>query len=360
MRETVVDFCHTLFHGKDDKRRAQAMGMLYETPEGKALLDIAAAHNVPIRFMRPGKVGALGSLSKNPDDATVGVSVANTGNLPQMVLTLYHELRHLQQQSEQGDIRKGVFQSLKNPRRSHMLSLMQEADAFASEALFALDRNVAGDKRYLDSMLSRGDDIARVSARYIKTAPVSYEEDRDAFRRGLFTHIMLEGLAGYSASYFIGYAAVFRKAATKQEFVDIVEGLSVLKKPDNGGDLVSAYGSSYVAQTSMTALPRIFLKTLPQPEQEALALVERTVRSLPHMTEAQYQKTREAATDALIAIYRTDPEDLSYSAESLTMREIVTTAATAKTPDLRTAFAKVAARKIQPAFGAALRPPRLR
>jgi hypothetical protein len=172
LRETIADFCHEKIHGKDEKRRAQAISLLYETPEGKALLDLAAEHNVPIRFMRAGKVGALGSLSKNPDDATVGVSVANTGNVTQMVLTLYHELRHLQQQDEQGDIRKGVFQTLKNPRRSHMLSLMQEADAFAGEAIFALDRHAAGDKRYLDSMLSRGDDVARVSARYIKTAPV--------------------------------------------------------------------------------------------------------------------------------------------------------------------------------------------
>lgn len=360
IRETVVQFCHERLHGKDDDRRRQAMGMLYETPEGKALLDIAAEHGVPIRFMRAGKVGALGSLSKNPDDATVGVSVANTGNLPQMVLTLYHELRHLQQQSEQGDIRKGVFQSLKNPRRSHMLSLMQEADAFASEALFALDRNAAGDKRYLDSMLSRGDDIARVSARYIKTAPVPYEQDRDAFRRGLFTHILLEGLAGYSASYFIGYAAAFRKAASKREFADLVGGMDELRKPDRQGPLVSAYGGSYVAQTSMTALPMIFFKTLPQPEQEALTLIEKTVRSLPQMTEEQYQKTREAATDALLAIYRTDPEDLSYTAESMTAREIISEAAIAKAPDLRAAFAKVVARKVEPAARLSLRPPRMR
>lgn len=360
VRETVADFCHEIFHGKDEKRRGQAMSLLYETPEGKALLDIAAEHGVPIRFMRAGKVGALGSLSKNPDDATVGVSVANTGNLAQMVLTLYHELRHLQQQDEQGDIRKGIFQTLRNPRRSHILSLMQEADAFTSEALFALDRNAAGDKRYLDSMLARGDDIARVSAHYIKTAPVPYEQDRDAFRRGLFTHIMLEGLAGYSASYFIGYAAVFRKAATKQEFADFIDGFGELRKPDRQGPLVSAYGDSYMAKTAMTALPTIFFKALPQPEQEALRLIEKTVRALPQMTEEQYQKTRAAATDALLAIYRTDPEDLFYTSEGMTARQIVTEAATAKTPNLRAAFAQVAARKMQPAAAFTMRQPQPR
>ncbi|MDP2206225.1 MAG: hypothetical protein Q8K65_07955 [Alphaproteobacteria bacterium] len=357
MRETVAGFCHELLHGKDAVRRDQAMSLLYETPEGKALLDIAAEHGVPIRFMRAGKVGALGSLSKDPDDATVGISVANTGNVPQMVLTLYHELRHLQQQDEQGDIRKGVFQTLKNPRRSHMLSLMQEADAFTSEAMFALNRNAAGDKKYLDSMLSRGDDVARVSARYIKKAPVSYEQDRDAFRRGLFTNIMLEGLAGYSASYFIGYAAVFRKAATRQEFADFVENLGELRKPDRQGPLISPYGESYMAQTAMTALPTIFFKALPHPEQEALRLIDKTVRALPQMTEEQYQKTREAATDALLAIYRTDPEDLAYSFEGITAREIVTEVATAQTPNLRTAFAKVATRKLQPVRSIAVRAP---
>lgn len=358
MRETIADFCHELFHGKDEARARQTMDALYTTPEGKALLDIAAKHDVPIRFMRVGKVGALGSLSKNPDDATVGVSVANTGNLPQMVLTLYHELRHLQQQDEQGDIRKGVFQSLKNPRRSHMLSLMQEADAFTSEALFALDRNAAGDKWYLDSMLARGDDLARVSVRYIKTAPVPYEQDRDAFRRGLFTHIMLEGLAGYSASYFLGYAAAFRKAASKQEFADLVGGMDELRKPDREGPLVSVYGGSYMAKVSMTALSTVFFKTLPQAEQEALKLVEKTVRSLPQMTEEQYQKTRAAAGEALMAVYFTDPRELMYTAESSTLRQTLATAAVSATPDLRGAFAKVAARKMQPAVGFTPRAPR--
>jgi hypothetical protein len=358
MRETVADFCHEIFHGKDETRRRQTMDALYTTPEGRALLDIAAEHGVPVRFMRAGKVGALGSLSKEPDDATVGVSVANTGNLPQMVLTLYHELRHLQQQGEQGDIRKGVFQSLKNTRRSHMLSLMQEADAFTSEALFALDRNAAGDKKYLDSMMSRGDDIARVSARYIKTAPVPYEQDRDAFRRGLFTHIMLEGLAGYSASYFLGYAAAFRKGATKQEFTDLVGGMDELRQPDRQGPLVSAYGGSYMAKTSMTALATIFLKTLPQPEQEALKLVDKTVRSLPQMTEEQYQKTRTAAGEALMSVYFTDPRELMYTAESSTLRQTLAAAAVADTPDLCKAFAKVAVRKMQPAAGFTPRAPR--
>lgn len=357
MRETVADYCHVLLHGKDTTRRDQTMSLLYETPEGKALLDTAAEYGVPIRFARAGKVGALGSLSKNPDDATVCISVANTGNLPQMVLTLYHELRHLQQQAEQGDIRKGVFQSLKNPRRSHMLSLMQEADAFTSEAMFALDRGAAGDRKYLDSMLSRRDDVARISARYIKTAPVPYEQDRDAFRRGLFTNIMLEGLAGYSASYFIGYAATFRKAATKQEFADFIDGFGELRKPDRQGPLVSSYGDRYMATTAMTALPRLFFKALPEPEQEALRLIDKTVRALPQMTEEQYQKTREAATDALLAIYRTDPEDLAYSREGMTAREIITEVATAQTPDLRAAFAKVAARKVQPVRNIAMRPP---
>jgi hypothetical protein len=171
---------------------------------------------------------------------------------------------------------------------------------------------------------------------------------------------MLEGLAGYSASYFIGYAAVFRKAATKQEFADFIDGFDELRKPDRRGPLVSAYGDSYMAKTAMTALPMIFFKALPQPEQEALKLIEKTVRALPQMTEEQYQKTREAATDALLAIYRTDPEDLFYSAEGLTAREIVTEVATAKTPDLRTAFAKVAARKMQPAAALMHRPPRLK
>jgi len=358
MRETIVQFCHERLHGRDSDRRQQAMDMLYTTPEGKALLDTAAQYNVPIRFMRAGKVGALGSLSKNPEDATVGVSVANTGNLPQMVLTLYHELRHLKQQEEQGDIKNGVFTGLKNTRRSHVLALMQEADAFTSEAMFALDRHAAGDKTYLDSMMSRRDDLAQVSARYIKTAPVAYDQDRDAFRRGLFTHIMLEGLAGYSASYFLGYAAAFRKAATKDAFTALVGDLRELRKPDSSGELATTYGASYVQKTSMTALARVFFKTLPQAEQEALDLVEKTVRGVGKMSEEQYQKTREAATSALLSFYQTDPRDVVYSIEADTLRRTISAAAVASAPDLRQAFAKVATRKMQAPVGFAQRPPR--
>lgn len=358
LRETVAQFCHERLHGRDSDRRQQAMDMLYTTPEGKALLDTAAQYNVPIRFMRAGKVGALGSLSKNPEDATVGVSVANTGNLPQMVLTLYHELRHLKQQEEQGDIKNGVFMGLKNTRRSHMLSLMQEADAFTSEAMFALDRNAAGDKTYLNSVMNPKHDLARVTAQYIKTAPVAYEQDKDAFRRGLFTHIMLEGLAGYSASYFLGYAAAFRKAATRDEFTALVGDLRELRKPDNTGELASAYGPSYVEKMSMTALARVFFKTLPMAEQQALELVDKSVRSIGKMTEEQYQKTREAATAALISVYQTDPRDLAYSNEADTLRRTLSAAAADSAPDLRAAFAKVAARKMQPPAGFAPRAPR--
>lgn len=359
MRETIIQFCHERLHGRDETRRRQTMDMLYTTPEGKALLDTAAKYGVPIRFMRAGKAGSLGSLSKEPDDATVGVTVANTGNLPQMVLTLFHELRHMKQQEEQGDIKKGVFLGLKNTRRAHMLSLMQEADAFTSETLFALDRNAAGDATYLNSVMTRGDDLARVSARYIKTAPVSYEQDRDAFRRGLFAHIMLEGLSGYSASYFLGYAAAFRRSATKDDFANLVEEQRELRKLDNQSPLALPYGQSYMQKTSVTAMARVFFKTLPLAEQEALALVEKTVRNIGKMSEEQYQKTRETAATALISVYQTDPRELVYSTEADTVRRTVSEAAIADAPDLRKAFAKVATRKMQNFAGfTPPRPPR--
>ena len=345
MNETVREFCHELFHGKDDKRRTQVMDLLYTAPEGKALLDIAAQHDVPIRFTRTGNLGVMGSLSKQPEDATVSVAVANTGNVPQMVMTLYHELRHLQQQGEMGSIETGVFRSLKNVGRSHILSMMQEADAFTTEAMFALQRKSEGDQQYYDSMMRGAHDLARVSAGYIKKAPVSFDENPDAFRRGLFTHIMLEGLAGYSAGYFISYAMVFARAETKEDFAATVAAGPEMRMADNDGPMASVYGSKYMSKTSMSLAASIFIKTLPLPEQQALKLVEKTVRDLPKMTEDEYQVARETAKAAALAVYQTDSRDLVYSIEGDNLRAAVATAAIADTPALRDDFAKAAARR---------------
>ncbi len=345
MRETVAAFCHELFHGKDDKRRTQVMDLLYTTPEGKLLLDIAAQYDVPIRFTRTGNVGAMGSLSKLPEDATVSVAVANTGNVPQMVMTLYHELRHLQQQQEMGDIQNGVFRSMKNVGRSHILSMMQEADAFTTEAMFALQRKAEGDTQYYDSMMKGAHDLARVSAGYIKKAPVSFDENPDAFRRGLFTHIMTEGLAGYSAGYFLSYAMTFARAESKEKFAAAVAENPEMRMADKQSDMISIYGSKYLSKTSLSLTTSMFIKTLPYNEQQALKLVEKTVRDLPRMTEDEYQAAREKAKTALLDVYQTDPRDLTYSAESDNIRTTLKASAIADIPAARADFAKAAARK---------------
>lgn len=357
--ETLRGLSHNLRHGKDETRSAEVRGKLAETDAGKDLLDLADKHGVPLRFMRMDQVGSLGSLSKKQQDDTVSISVANTGDAPQMTLTLFHELRHLLQQREQGDIKSGIFQSLKNPRRSHILSMMQEADAFTSEAAFALDRHAAGDKTYLDTMMNSRHDLARVSAKYIKNAPVSYAEKPEAFRRGLFTHIMLTGLTGYSASYFMTYAALFSAAQDKKQLQELIGGMRELGQPPAGSPLLSGYGSGYMAGASMTAMEKVFFRTLPDAEQQALHLMDKTVQRLPHLTEAEFQKFRGAAKDALLSIYMTDPDDLQYSNRSLHVRRAVTVAAMADVPDIRAAFAK-AAMKIKPAFvPAPPKPPRV-
>ncbi len=345
MAQTISDFCHEIFHGKDDKRRTQVMDLLYTTPEGKILLDVAAKYDVPIRFTRTGNVGAMGSLSKLPEDTTVSVAVANTGNVPQMVMTLYHELRHLQQQQEMGNIQNGVFRSMQNVGRSHILSMMQEADAFTTEAMFALQRKAEGDTQYYDSMMKGAHDLARVSAGYIKKAPVSFDENPDAFRRGLFTHIMTEGLAGYSAGYFLSYAMTFARAETKEDFAAAVFEKPEMRMADKQSDMVSVYGSKYMAKTSLPLAASMFIKTLPHDEQQALKLVEKTVRDLPKMTEDEYQAAREKAKTALLAVYQTDPRDLTYSAESDSVRSVLKASAVSGVPAARADFAKAAARK---------------
>jgi hypothetical protein len=286
----------------------------------------------------------MGSLSKRPEVETVSVSVGNTGNLPQMVMTLFHELRHMQQNQELDTLRSGTFLSMKNPQRSHILALMYEADAFTSETIFALERKKQGDSQYYDSMVKHGHDLAKVTARYIRSAPVSYDKDPEAFRRGLFAHVMLEGLAGYSAGYFLTHAANFERADTRKKMITMLADEKPVGAVKNDSALANVYGSKYMSKASVPVAASVFFKALPDAEQHVLKLMDKTIRNLDNMTEDAYQKARKEISTAAKDIYMTDPEELSFSRKTLAIRSAIRQAATADLPALRKDFMHVAQR----------------
>lgn len=349
VKETISAFCHELMHGKDSVRRQQVMDQLYTTPEGQALINIAEENNIPVRFGRSRKDRTFGSLTKRAEDATVSVEVTNTGNVPQMVMTLLHELRHLQQQKEMDSLRNGTFLSLKNTPRSHMLSLMYEADAFTSEAIFALEQKKQGDSQYIDSMSKRGHDIGKLVTKYIKSAPVSYDKDPQAFRRGLFTHIMLEGLESYSVRYFMAYGANFDRADTRKKMASLLTQVSDSLLLKNDAPLMDVYGSKYMSKTSVSVMTSVFFKAMPDAQQKTLKLVDKMIRNIDKMTEDEYQKGRLLIRDAVREIYATDPRDVYYSDESYAIRGALSRAATADLPALRKDFQLAAQSPQKPA-----------
>lgn len=260
-------------------------------PGGKALLKSAARSKVKISVVRPRQIkNSAGRFSRAKGKPNV--YIANTGDRSRMATTLWHELRHVQQHIDRGDIRTGGVSRLFDTRRQHVISLMIEADAFTAQAMVALTQKEKGNPEYFNAFMSRDTNAVVAIKRFLQENPFEKAIDKKEFARALFTDIMLDGLDGYSGKYMEAYYKIFKEKKTLEDFRKAIGKKKVPPEFHVSTALTDMYGQDYAAGTSVKALSTAFMRAQQPDVRGTLGLVEKTVQNVNSMTPGEYAKAR--------------------------------------------------------------------
>lgn len=242
MVDTVDDRCAQLRHGPHRDHRQAIIARLKELPGGQAMLLSAKKHDVKISVvsLRRNK-GSKGKFTRSSRGARIRVS--NTGSDARMATTLWHELRHMQQHIERGDMAGGTTRVM-DTRVQHMISLMIEADAYTAQMLMGLRQKKSGNPEYFDALMERQSPAFDAIKKFLKQTPHESVQDETVFARGLFTELMLTGLPSYHAKYLDAYARTFESAKNADEFRKKMTGRKAPPDFRPSAALHDIYGSS--------------------------------------------------------------------------------------------------------------------
>lgn len=305
-------------YGPDETRRAEMLARVEALPGGADLLKTAADLGIPIRVLPKKEVGADGSLSRGENYA---VSVANNGNPAAMALTLWHELRHVLQNADNPEAGMPLGGDLKNARTSHMLALMQEADAFTAETLVAVQQRRAGNPEYYNILLEgKGEGPFAFIARFLRNRPPENFKDDAAFARALFTDLMCDGLLAYRAQFFARYLHEFKRADTLEAFRNRLDEVKA-GGTHTGPELKALYGSGFMSSTSARALATAFWQAQPEDERQAVEMVGRTMRRAHRLTEAEFRAARDEIIQRTQELYFKDPEEAQFKSPDVLKAE---------------------------------------
>jgi len=291
--DAVFDWATQWFNGPKWLRKMQMVSRVAQSEEGQRLLGLAKAYSIPIRvvmFRRDGK--DAGTVDKKPHDNTVGITVSNNGDPVDMATTLHHELRHVEQQRARGTVQKGFFGGLRDAARQHVISLMEEADAFTAEIVEAFRRDKAGQREYLETLFERRGLVTLHAQKMLREKPYESFPDDGAFSRALFTHIMRGGLDHYSADYFDDYAKTFSDATSLSKFRAEVKAEPEPPKERPAEKLMALYGGDFAGAKSLGGLAGKFFLAQPRQVQATLKLIEKTVKNAGTMTAKEYKQAR--------------------------------------------------------------------
>lgn len=285
--DTVDDRCVQLRHGSHKVHKQNIISRLKELPGGEAMLLTAKQHGVKISVvsLRRNK-GSKGKFTRVKGQARVRVS--NTGSDARMAMTLYHELRHMQQHIERGDMAGGTTR-IKDTRAQHMISLMIEADAFTAQMLMGLRRKKSGDPEYFDALMERESPAFDAIRAYLKKTPYETIADETAFARGLFTEIMLTGLPSYHAKFFNAYAKAFEKSGSADEFRRHMAGKTAPPDFTPSKDLYDIYSEK---PPQLRPLAAMFLRAQDSDVRRVISLVDKTISNADRISEAEFQQAK--------------------------------------------------------------------
>ena len=279
-------------HGTHRAARAEIMARVATMPGGDDLLKSAKKHGVKIYVVRPGRIDDVqGRFSRGPAGAVI--RVANRGDIARMTTTLWHELRHMQQHIDRGDM-KSAAGKLHNAQDEHVIGMMIEADAFTAQTLMALREAKNGSPEYIDAMLAKGGGARGCIGKFLKQSPPESFPDEQHFARALFTEIMENGLPRYSAKYFERHNKIFNKASSISQFRDIVAQTGKGSPFIPTEKLSGAYFAANDSVPAVGDLARLFFEKQPEEARITLALIEDTVTKVAVLKEVEFQTARDA------------------------------------------------------------------
>lgn len=300
--QSAVDRVRTLFATADDRyvqwRRGSHIehckALLKEVqalPGGKQLLAEAKRHKVKIAVVRPRRIkGSSGRFSRAKGKPRV--YVANNGDRARMATTLWHELRHVKQHIDRGDIQTGGVSRLFGTRRQHVISLMIEADAFTAQTMLALEQKEMGNPSYFDAFMSRESRAVIAIASFLKQTPYEKVADKNAFARMLFTEIMLDGLGGYNSKYMDSYYKIFKDRKKLEDFKKSLGKKKLAPEFNASAALTGMYGKEFAAENPVSKLATVFMRAQAPGVRATLGLIERTVQNADSLTQEEYAKAR--------------------------------------------------------------------
>lgn len=295
LKDTVDDRFVQLRHGAHRDGRAEIMDRVAAMPDGERLLELAEKHRVKILVVSPASIDDVqGRFSRGPAGAII--RVANRGDIARMTTTLWHELRHMQQHIDRGDM-SGRAGKLHNARDEHVIGLMIEADAFTAQTVMAVSQARAGRPEYLQAMLDRDGPAMDCIREFLKKSGPADFDDLQHFARALFTEMMRDGLPRYSAKYFERHRNDFKKAATVEKFRKLVKREGVAPEFIPSDRLLDTYLRRDAAAPSVAAVARKFFAEQPFEARDTLSLIEDTVKHAAVLSESEYQQRREEIID---------------------------------------------------------------
>lgn len=285
--DTVDDRHAQLRHGSHASHKQNIIARLKELPGGEAMLLTAKRNNVKISVvsLRRNK-GSKGKFTRVNGQARVRVS--NTGSDARMATTLWHELRHMQQHIERGDLAGGTTR-IKDTRAQHMISLMIEADAYTSQMLMSLREKKSGNPEYFNALMERDSAAFSVIRGFLKKTPYESVADETVFARALFTELMLTGLPAYHAKYFDAYAKTFEKAGSAEDLRRMMDAKKTPPDFTPSKALHDIYGEN---PPELRKLAAAFMRAQAGDVRKTITLVDKTVSNAATIDEADFQQAR--------------------------------------------------------------------
>jgi hypothetical protein len=290
MTVTATRFAEWRFGPLADQRKA-ILSQLRKIPGGKAALK-AANDNEAVISVVPGYVidGAKGRFSPRKKKPLVRISA--TKDIARMVSTLWHELRHLRQHLDWGDMGHAGTTMLLDTPRYHMTRLMCEADSYTAQTLMCLHQKKAGKPEYLDAFLARNSPACVYIKSFLEKRPYESFTDDAAFSRTLFAGVVKHGLPGYHAKYL----AAYRKGIKQLKNTNDLRKFLANKKPKPellpSNELLQIYGQRNDNVTTLRPLAQMFLNDEPRELRDTLALIDATTAKAATLTEAEFKAAR--------------------------------------------------------------------
>lgn len=347
----LADGVKRFLFGDPGKSRAETLARFAAVAGGRELLDRARRNGVEIIFGKR-RGHADGYVDFDDEKKKTYVFIADNGKPADMVMTLCHELRHVCQIIEEKRLHQPIHAFGRDLALRHFYMKMHEADAFTSEIMMALREKKAGHPEYYEAFLKKSRAHSSVHAQagaYLRRhRPESFDSE-EQLARGLFTHIMLNGLTPYGPARLSLYAGMLKgveNAAQLQAVLDKTPALPPLAQGMPYSEAMAAlYGRDFMSGTSLRALAAAFRKGEVPQERRILLSMDRLIGKAAGMDDRSFAAARDRLVGQVMEYYTDeDPMQRFWDPRADALEKALTQSALAGKPPLMAEFSKAVAR----------------